>query len=99
MSGLDLSSQSQSCASRARMPLTFQVATFTVGSRERPSPRRSAAHAVGHLRERARQRRAAERFNELRMLGVKLAQPVEDAGVVLLHAIGEILNLRGRNLG
>src|SRR4051812_3614479 len=30
MSGLSRSSQSQSCASRARMPLTFQVATFIV---------------------------------------------------------------------
>ena len=48
---------------------------------------------------RDRQRCAAERLHELRMLGVELAQPIDDAGVVLLRAIGEILNLRGRNLG
>src|ERR1044071_1112637 len=54
--------------------------------------------AIGDLGERNGQRRRAERFNECRMLGIKVADLVYNRRVVLLRLFCYLLHGFGRNL-
>jgi hypothetical protein len=57
-----------------------------------------ASHAARDVRHRDRERGRTKPLHEIGMLGVEVAECVEDAGPMLLGMIREILHLRWRDL-
>jgi hypothetical protein len=57
------------------------------------APDASASCPISDVRERDRQRRAAERLDQARVLSVKVTHLVDDAWAVLLSMGGDFLNL------